>query len=254
MIDHSTALRLTIIQLVGLGLISGTLGGAEGAETRCTYPSEVINLQNPLPRTTARLNANGGLKIVALGSSSTAGVGATTSEASYPVQLRLNLATQLPDHDIMVVNRGRNGDRVGDMLARLPLEVFPERPDLIIWQLGTNALLTDLVLNRLDSLLLRGVQAITATGADLIIMDPQYAPKVLAHSQTEDVVRLIDGAALQIGAALFRRFDLMRFWYKQHLGFEQFLSADQLHMNDWSYACLAKALAFSILNEVSSAR
>jgi hypothetical protein len=31
--------------------------------------------------------------------------------------------------------------------------------------------------------------------------------------------------------------------------FEQFLSPDGLHMNDWSYACVAKLLAAAILED-----
>ena len=39
----------------------------------------------------------------------------------------------------------------------------------------------------------------------------------------------------------------MRHWYSaEHLPFETFVSADGLHMNDWSYACLAKALGMAI--------
>jgi acyl-CoA thioesterase I len=120
----------------------------------------------------------------------------------------------------------------------------------VIWQLGTNALLTALDREDFSSLFSRGVREITDTGAGLIVMDPQFAPKVLAHRQAEDFVRLIDDAALQAGAALFRRFELMRFWHDKQLGFEQFLSPDQLHMNDWSYGCLADALAYAIVRSL----
>src|SRR3954453_21864903 len=82
------------------------------------------------------------LSLVALGSFSTAGAGASTVDASYPTRLRARLSS-LFGHPVIVVNRGRNGDRVGDMLLRLP-EVISEHPDAVIWQLGTNALLTGL--------------------------------------------------------------------------------------------------------------
>jgi acyl-CoA thioesterase I len=81
----------------------------------------------------------------------------------------------------------------------------------------------------------------------LIIVDPQFSPKVLPHREAEDFVRLIDDAVHQAGVALFRRFELMRFWHEQHLGFRQLLSPDELHMNDWSYDCLAHALAYAII-------
>ena len=46
---------------------------------------------------------------------------------------------------------------------------------------------------------------------------------------------------------VFHRFELMRHWYKaEHLPFAAFVSEDRLHMNDWSYACLAKALGMAI--------
>ena len=46
---------------------------------------------------------------------------------------------------------------------------------------------------------------------------------------------------------LFRRFDVMRHWHDvDQIGFETFVSPDGLHMNDWSYACLAKALGQAI--------
>jgi len=225
------------------------VGGAQAAEPQCTFPNEILDMGHPLHRTSRPISTGVPLTIVALGSSSTAGAGATKPEASYPIRLREHLSSLL-GHRVIVVNRGRNGDRVGDMLFRLPTEVIPEHPDAVIWQLGTNALLTDLDRKDFSFLFSRGVREITDTGADLIVMDPQFAPKVLAHRQAEDFVRLIDDAALQAGAALFRRFDLMRFWHDKHLGFEQFLSPDQLHMNDWSYRCLADALAYAIVRSL----
>src|SRR5262245_26580449 len=146
-------------------------------------------------RTSLPISTGLPLTIVALGSSTTAGAGATKPEPSYPIRLREHLSSLL-GHRVIVVNRGINGDRVGDMLFRLPTEVIPEHPDAVIWQLGTNALLTDLDREDLSSLLSRGTREITDTGADLIVMDPQFAPKVLANPRAEDFVRLIDDAAL----------------------------------------------------------
>src|SRR5436190_906091 len=221
-------------------------GGAQAAEPQCTYPAKILDMGHPLHRTWAAVSTGRPLSLVALGSSSTAGAGASTVDASYPTRLRARLSS-LFGHPVIVVNRGRNGDRVGDMLLRLPSEVIPEHPDAVIWQLGTNALLTGLGREDFGSLFSRGMRKIRDTGADLIIVDPQFAPKVLAHREAEDFVRLIDHAAVQAGVALFRRFELMRFWHEQHLGFRQFLSPDQLLMNDWTYDCLSETFAYAII-------
>ena len=46
----------------------------------------------------------------------------------------------------------------------------------------------------------------------------------------------------------------MRFWHERHLGYEQFLDPDQLHMNDWSYGCLANALATAMIRTLGSSQ
>ena len=80
-----------------------------------------------------------------------------------------------------------------------------------------------------------------------MLIDLQYAPRVLAKPHVEDMISLIATAAKAEQVPLFHRFDLMRHWYEtDHLPFETFVSSDGLHMNDWSYACLAKALGMAI--------
>ena len=44
----------------------------------------------------------------------------------------------------------------------------------------------------------------------------------------------------------------MRFWHERHLGYEKFLDPDQLHMNDWSYDCLANALATAMIRTLGA--
>jgi acyl-CoA thioesterase-1 len=54
-------------------------------------------------------------------------------------------------------------------------------------------------------------------------------------------------AAKEENVDLFQRFAVMRSWYDvQHLSFDAFVSPDRLHMNDWSYACIAKLPGIAI--------
>jgi len=147
-----------------------------------------------------------------------------------------------------VLNRGgNNGDDVAAMLARLDSAVIAEKPDLVLWQLGTNSLLRDEALSPNASLVREGLARIKATGAEVVLIDPQYAPRVIAKPNVETMVSLIATAAKAEHVLLFHRFDLMRHWHEtDNLPFETFVSPDGLHMNDWSYACLAKGLALAI--------
>lgn len=218
-----------------------------GKKPSCSAPKDVARLDRPLARTARLIAAGLPVKIVALGSSSTAGAGASASYASYPSQLEMALGKRFPDNGITVINRGVNGEEAPDMLARLETQVLSEKPDLVIWQVGTNAVLRDNPIAPSSSQIDQGIERIKAAGADVILIDPQFAPKVLGKSTLSRMLDLLAVKAKQYNVNLFQRFAVMRDWReRQGLPFETFVSPDQLHMNDWSYACVAKVLSGAI--------
>jgi acyl-CoA thioesterase-1 len=230
-----------------------TLGAAPAAATNagppaaCNVTLDQVRLDLPLVHTARVLASGKPLKIIALGSSSTYGAGASTSAASYPSRLADDLARRFPGHEITVLNRGVNGNEAADMLARLDAAVIAEKPDLILWQVGTNSVLRDKPLQPHAPLLHEGLARMKATGADVVIIDPQYAPRVISKPTCQGMVSLIATTAKAEHVGVFHRFELMRRWREtEQLPFETFVSTDGLHMNDWSYACLAKALGVAI--------
>ncbi len=154
-----------------------------------------------------------------------------------------------------MINRGVNGEETADMLARLETEVLAEKPDLILWQVGTNALLRNRPLAPALEMINDGVKRMKAIGADVVLIDPQFAPKVLTKSDHQQMVTLISTAAKHGNVDLFSRFAVMRHWRETDgLSFEVFLSPDELHMNDWSYACQAKVMGEAIAEAATRAR
>ena len=107
----------------------------------CTVATDQVRFDFPLPRTARLLVSGLPIKIVALGSSSTYGAGASTSAASYPSRLAEELVRRFPGHKFTVLNRGASGEDVGNMLARLDTAVIREKPDLVLWQISTNSVL-----------------------------------------------------------------------------------------------------------------
>jgi hypothetical protein len=212
----------------------------------------MVRLGTGLPRLAARLRAGEPVTIVAVGSSSTAGAGASSPAASYPSRLAAELAALFPESSIRVVNRGVNGEEAPQMIARFDSEVISEKPDLVLWQVGTNALLRDHPLAPAGLLIRDGVHMLKQAGADVVLVDPQFAPKVIAKPGVETLVDMIAAAGKEGNVGVFHRFAVMRHWREaQNIGFDTFVSADELHMNDWSYGCIAKLLAGSIADSVS---
>ena len=213
----------------------------------CNGPAGFAHFAQPLRHTARRLAGGGPLVIVAIGSSSTAGAGASSRVASYPSRLADELKQRFPGRDITVLNRGVNGEQTEQMLARFETDVIAAHPDLVLWQVGTNSVLRDNPLKPHAVLLHEGIEQLKEAGADVVLMDMQYAPKVLAKSETEGMEDQIAFAAKRENVDLFGRFALMRNWHEvRHIPFDAFVAPDQLHMNDWSYACVAKLLAAAI--------
>jgi len=222
------------------------------AEAACRAPSRLTRLDHPLRHTARRLASGQPLVIVAIGSSSTAGAGASSPAFSYPSRLAAELQKLLRGHDITVLNRGVNGEETANMMARFATGVIAEHPQLVLWQVGTNSVLRDHPLAPHAVELRHGIEQLKEAGADVVLIDPQYAPRVLAKAETPGMVDQIAVTAREENVDLFRRFDIMRDWYEnQHRSFDVFVSRDGLHMNDWGYACWAKLLAGGIAQAAS---
>ena len=154
----STALALGVI---AVAIVPGSLGSAAEPRQRppaCAVPAEITRLDYTLPRTARRLAAAEPLTIVTIGSSSTAGAFASSPAASYPSRLAVELRERFPGRTIRVVNQGVNGEDAREMLARFQESVIAEKPDLVLWQVGTNALLLDRPISPAGTLIRDGLR------------------------------------------------------------------------------------------------
>ncbi len=225
------------------------LPGTARAQARpaCDAPLNLLRLTNPLSRLARKLASREPIVIVAIGSSSTAGAGASSRAANYPSRLEAELKRRFPTHPIKVLNRGIGGETIADMLRRFDKAVVATKPDLVLWQLGTNSVLRNRPATSHGAAIRAGLAKIRSTGADVVLINPQFAPKVINKRDLKPMLDLLSVVAKQENVDLFRRFAVMKRWHdKDHLQFETFVARDGLHMNDWSYACMAKGLAAAI--------
>lgn len=220
---------------------------AQAPTSGCNVSLDQVRLANPLPRFAHKLASEELITIVAIGSSSTAGAGASSAAASYPNRLAVELKKHFPNNSITVINRGVGGEEVGDMLKRFDSAVVASKPDLVLWQFGTNSVIHDNKLSNRDTSIHDGLKKVRAIGADLVLIDPQFAPKVIVKAGVASMIELIATTAKREDVDLFSRFNVMKHWSEvDHMAFETFVSPDGLHMNDWGYACMAKGLGMAI--------
>ncbi len=243
------------LRCAALALFAVLLSSPAGAapdDKSCAAPRELERLRTGLARTATRLARYETLTVVTIGSSSTVGYGASSPDLSYPSQFAAELRRRLPAQSVEVLNRGVNGETSIDMVARFDRDVIAAKPDLVIWQVGTNAVLRDLDIGRYRQVVRGGIERLKAAGFDVIIMDMQFAPKVLAHPLYRDMERSLAMLAKELGVPVFRRFALMQHWIASgQLDFTTMLSPDGLHMNDLTYGCIGRALADAVIERTA---
>jgi len=203
-----------------------------------------------LPRTAARLKSGEPVKIVAIGSSSTVGLWVPTSAATYPEVMRRELSRLRSSVTIEVVNSGRVGDTVPGNVARFERDVLAYRPDLVVWQLGTN----DVVWGGrpdpgLQGQVAEGVRKLKTGSADVVLMDLQYAPSVL-NSDYATMQAIIADVARRERVGLFSRFAMMRNSIDAGVPQGDLVSWDGLHMTADGYDCIGRALARAIATSI----
>ena len=152
-----------------------------------------------------------------------------------------------PNARIDVVNSGRVGDTIPDNLARFERDVFSFRPELVVWQLGTNDVAwgghPD---DQLGNKVVQGVRALKANGADVILMDLQFSPMVLASSYYSKMQAIVSEVAQRESVGLFSRFALMRNSVDAGVSQGALVSFDGLHNSAEGYDCIGRALARAI--------
>ncbi len=224
---------------VSLAFVVGTAAAGDspipGGLAGCAVPPELLAIGPVLAHVAARMERGEPLTIVAIGSSSTQGVGASAPGLSYPSRLEAELKERFPDIAIRVINRGKGGEEA------------PQHPDLVVWQLGTNAVLRHDDVTFEEEVIERGLARLKESGSDVVLMDLQYAPRVIARPAYAAMERLIADAAKREHAGLFHRFAIMQHWQSaQPADAPKMIGSDGLHMSDQGYACLAADLAEAV--------
>ena len=228
------------------------------APTVCDTHADLFNFRHPLRNLTESLKKPGKIKIVAIGSSSTAGEG---DVVPYPARLEILLREHFHDRMIEVLNRGVSGQEATSELLRFEPDVLAEAPALVIWQVGTNAVFRkdEFDFDEVIAAIATGLRLLADHSIDTVIMDLQYVPAVVDGEKlklSEELVGRIARTAEAAGVNVFRRFDLMRYWViHDGLSIEDLVrqgDEQRLHMSEFATNCVTTALFQSIRDRVKA--
>ena len=208
----------------------------------------------------------GQAKIVAIGSSTTVGRG---DIAAYPGRLLSFLQNEYPKANTAMVNKGVGGQEAPSEFQRFDADVIAEKPDLVIWQVGTNAIWQSPnsippppSFDETTSAIRDGlVELRDETQADVILMDLQYVPAVLTPAKEDKAIAMVEAIsklARDAGVNVFRRFAFMKGLYQvEQVSFDRMVDPTdehRLHDSDWATHRVAWAMKLAIVGGVKKAR
>src|SRR5262245_39683322 len=208
--------------------------------------------RRPLRALSRAVRARRDVKVLAIGSSSTVGVGASSPSAAYIARLETSLEGSLKGMDFDVVGRGQSGEVAQGAADRMKREVEETRPDLVVWQVGTNDALRHISIDSFKTCLKTTLAWLAENKIDVVLIDPQYGDALTKDEYYEKVVAAIGEVAREARVLLVDRFEAMRELQRER-GDLFYLSADQLHLNDRGHRCMAEQLARAIVGGLMQA-
>ena len=196
-------------------------------------------------------------RITAFGSSTTEGVGASSPEAGFAAVMRQEMlsraAAQLRG-GVVLSNRGIGGNNAIDLHDRLEA-VIADRPDLVLFQTGSNDPLQQVPLERFESLTRDDLDRLRReTDADIVLIDQQHCRALEECPAFPPFLSGLHRVGQEAGVPVFPRYRLMQGWCDVPGQSRDSLSPDGLHMGDRGYALLGAALAGWLLGGLPAPR
>lgn len=232
------ACALAIAGLAGPALAQVPVG--------CPVSGTHVTAFQPLDHARAAIQRDR-LTVLALGSSSIEGVGASRPDLGFVPLLEAGLERRLPGVEVTVINRGIGGETTLDTEGRIPLQTSLTVPDIVIWQWGTNDVLRDRPTADVVADFRRGADWLDRAGVDVLLIDPQRLPEDTDNPSFQGrnpalaaMARTIADEARARGYAVLARHAAMAEWSALPGGG---VGPDDLHLNDDGYACWAENTA-----------
>jgi acyl-CoA thioesterase I len=191
-------------------------------------------------------------RVLAIGSSSTVGIGASRATNTYVAKLEDDLDKAFKGVDFDVFGSGIGGEMAEGQSARMKQTVEETKPDLVLWQVGTNDALRHVDLGAFKACLRRTLTWLADNKFDVMLVDPQYSDHLTKDAYYEQVVAAIAEIAAEQKVLLVDRFEAMRQLSRER-GDAFYLASDQLHLNDAGHRCMAEQLARAIVAGVMQA-
>jgi acyl-CoA thioesterase I len=213
----------------------------------CQVPAALVAPNARLERVAALRAAGKPVKVVVLGTGSSAGAGVSNLRVAYPARLEHWLAQSWGSAAVSVLNVARTGQTTDEMAQALPGIMKSARPDLVVWQTGTVDAMRGVDINDFAAALGRGIEAARAGGADVILMNAQFGSPAFALRNVGSYLEYLDQIARSYDVPVFARYEIMKHWVETGaLSLAKESPEAQRRTAERVHDCVAQLLALEI--------
>ena len=238
-------MTLIIAAVAAIAFVNGAAAAAPAQD--CEVPDWLIAANSDLTRVSNEIRDRHRLDISVVGSGSSALSGPDGARFAYPAQLEQALKERLPGVEIKVTAHVPSRQTTADMVSALPKILADDQPALVIWQAGTVDALRGVEPEDFRTSLDQGLDAITAAGADAILMNMQYSPRTESMLSVTPYADVMHWVTEQRGILLFDRLAIMRYWSDEGT-FDLYAATSGYAMARRVHECIGRALASQIIN------
>jgi lysophospholipase L1-like esterase len=207
----------------------------------CQVPDYLTHVEGRLTRTPVAVRKEQKLSVLVVGTGSSALVGTQGALTSYPARLQVALSGLLPQSAVRVSADVSVRRTAAEMVVTLNKTTLDAKPDLVIWQTGTVDAMRGVDPDRFRETLEKGVAAVRAGGADVILVNMQYSPRTETMIAAQAYADAMHSVAQQQDVPLFDRLAAMKHWGET--GVFDLSSRDRPVIAEKVHDCLGKVLA-----------
>jgi acyl-CoA thioesterase-1 len=209
----------------------------------CQSGGEAIVAESPLPNVAAALASRKQIKILAIGASAAAG--SRTTKGGYTVLIEQILERAVKGLNVVMINRGVSGELAANAATRIRIETALNRPDVVLWQVGTNDALAYVSVPHIKATVVDTVRWLRDRKVDVILVGLQYAGGMVQNPHYIAVRDMLRQTATREKVVIVRRDEAMQV-IKEAKREGGGLLPDEFEQTEAGYTCLAQYVARAI--------
>lgn len=196
--------------------------------------------ESPLPNVAAALAQRKTLRILAFG----AAPGRVSARGGYTALIETMLERALKGTDVVMINRGVSGEMAANAATRMKNEVALERPDLVLWQVGTNDALAYVSAAEFAQTVKEQIDWLKAHRVDVVLVGLQFAREMLRDAHYVEIRETLRKLAAQENVIVIRFYEAMQI--VNQAANAPGPTAEEFERNEAGYNCLAQYVARAI--------